>query len=399
MGAHVRRVCAAAAVACAIAPFAARSAGADDDWSVRWNHGIQVTSADKAFSLKLGGRIQGDFTFVSEDPALTADVSGDGFEFRRARLFLEGTVYERIEFKAEYDFATGDPVFNDVWIGINGLGPGLLQVGHFKEPFSLEVLTNANFLPFVERALPIEAFVPFRNTGVGYRGGNDLVSYGVGAFYDSDDIGITVDEESTNLTGRVAFRPLYEEGGARVLHLGVSASFQERGAGGLRYRTRPEAHFSGRLVDTGVFPADGATLLGGEAAGVFGPFWFTGEYVAADTDAPAAGDPSFDGAFVAAGWYLTGERRAYRAGPGVFDRIRPAKNFGGDGNGAWEIAARISTIDLTDGGVAGGEQDNYTLALNWYLNPATRMMLDWMHADVDQAGEADFVVLRCQVDF
>lgn len=399
MGARTRRVSTAAAVACAIAPFTAPGAGAEDDWSVRWNHGIQVTSADKAFSLKLGGRIQGDFTFVSEDPELTSGVSGDGFEFRRARLFLEGTVYERIEFKAEYDFATGDPVFNDVWIGVNGLGPGLLQVGHMKEPFSLEVLTNANFLPFVERALPIEAFVPFRNTGIGYRGGNDLVSYGVGAYYDSDDVGITVDEESTNLTGRVAFRPLYEDGGASVLHLGVSASLQERGPGGLRYRTRPEAHFSGRLVDTGVFPADGATLLGGEAAGVFGPFWFTGEYVVADTDAPAAGDPSFDGAFVAAGWYLTGERRAYRAAPGVFDRIKPAKNFGGDGNGAWEIAARISTIDLTDGGVDGGEQDNYTIALNWYLNPATRMMLDWMHADVDGAGEADFVVLRCQVDF
>lgn len=399
MGAHARRVCTAAAVACAVAPFAVPGAGADDAWTVQWNNGIQVTSADKAFSLKLGGRIQADTTFVSEDPALTADVLGDGFEFRRARLFLEGTVYERIEFKAEYDFATSDPVFNDVWIGLNGVGPGLFQLGHFKEPFSLEVLTNANFLPFVERALPIEAFAPFRNSGIGYRGGNDFVSYGAGAFYDADDFGLSTDEESTNLTGRVAVRPLYEEGGTRLLHVGVSASHQERGAGGLRYRTRPEAHFSGRLVDTGVIPADGAMVLGGEAAGVFGPFWFTGEYVATDVDAPAAGDPSFDGAFVSAGWYLTGEHRKYRAGAGIFDRQKPATNFGAEGSGAWEVAARWSTIDLTDGGVSGGEQDNYTLALNWYLNPVTRVMLDWVHADVDQVGEADFVVMRCQVDF
>ena len=72
----------------------------------------------------------------------------------------------------------------------------------------------------------------------------------------------------------------------------------------------------------------------------------------------------------------------------VFDRLKPATNFGGeDGNGAWEIAARWSTIDLTDAGVAGGEQDNLALALNWYLNPVTRMMLDWVHADVDRAAQ------------
>lgn len=393
-----RRVAAAAAVACSAAFAVVPGAAAEDDWSVRWNNGFRVDSKDKKFSFKFGGRIQADYTFVSEDPELTARVEGDGFEFRRSRLVFEGTVYDRIQFKAEYDFAGGDADFNDVWIGL-ATDAGLLQFGHMKEPFSIEGLTSANWLPFVERALPIEAFWPSRNSGVGFSGGNDVVNFGAGAFYDADDFGTSSDEDNVNLTARVAFRPLYADGGARLVNLGVSATRKERAAD-LRFNARPEAHLSGRFVDTLTFPADGATILDGEFAAVAGPFWAVAEYLVADVDAPAVGDPSFDGAYVSAGWYLTGEHRAFKASSGIFDRLKPATNFGGEGgNGAWEIAARWSTIDLTDAGVAGGEQDNLALALNWYLNPVTRMMLDWVHADVDRVGEADFVLLRLQIDF
>jgi phosphate-selective porin OprO/OprP len=374
-------------------------AASAQDWTAKWSNGHQISSSDKAFSLKFGGRIQADYTFVSEDPELTGAVEGDGFEFRRARLFFEGTVYERVKFKAQYDFAgAGDPTFKDVWIGITS-DAGLLQFGHFKEPFSLEELTSSKYLAFLERSLPIEAFAPSRNAGVGFSGGSDTFNYGVGAFYDTDDFGISIDEDDVNLTGRLAFRPIWEEGGARMLHLGIAATNKDR-AGSLRFRARPEAHFSGRFVDTGTFPADSATILGGEIAGVFGPFWFAGEYITADTDAPAAGDPGFDGAYVQAGWYITGEHRKFKAGAGAFDRQKPSNNFGSEGgSGAWEVVARYSTLDLTDAGIAGGEQDDISLGLNWYLNPVTRMMLNYVMADVDQVGQADFILLRWQVDF
>lgn len=371
---------------------------AADDWTVKWHNGFRVESKDEKFSLEFGGRIQADYTFVREDDALAGDVEGDGFEFRRSRLVFQGTVYERIRFKAEYDFAGGAADFNDVWIGLT-TGAGLLQFGHFKEPFSLEGMTSANWLPFVERALPIEAFWPSRNSGVGFTGDGEVFNYGVGAFWDADDFGTTTEEDNVDVTGRVAFRPLYEDDGARLVNLGLSATHKERAAD-LRFNARPEAHFSGRFVDTGTFPADAATILVGEFATVSGPFWVVGEYAVADVDADGVGNPTFDGAYVSAGWYLTGEHRLFRASSGVFDRPKPKSRFGGEGgNGAWEIAARWSTLDLSDAGVSGGEQDNVALALNWYLNPVTRLMLDWVHADVDRVGEADFVILRWQVDF
>ncbi|MFP3939367.1 MAG: OprO/OprP family phosphate-selective porin [Thermoanaerobaculia bacterium] len=373
----------------------APAARAQDDWSTKWSNGFKVESADGRFKLKFGGRLQADYTFVSADDAFGG--LEDGFEFRRARLFTSGTVYDRVEFKAQYNFTDGDADIKDLYLGLLN-DWGTVRFGHFKEPFSLEELTSSKYLAFLERSMPVEAFSPSRNSGVGALGtAGDRVNWGVGVFYDADGFGVSTDEDATNVTGRVAFRPLHDEDGTRIVHLGVAASQQERD-GTLRFRTRPEAHLSSRLVDTGSFPGDSVTLLGGEVAGVFGPLWFASEYIQADTDAPAVDDPTFDGAYAQAGWFLTGESRAFKSSSGAFNRNKPKANYG-QGAGAWEVAVRYSTIDLTDGTVSGGEQSDITAAVNWYLNPVTRLMLNFVRADVDDVGEADFFLVRWQIDF
>ncbi|HVR28220.1 MAG TPA: porin [Thermoanaerobaculia bacterium] len=373
----------------------APAARAQDEWTTKWSNGFRVDSKDGQFKLQFGGRIQADYSFGSTDDTLPA--IDDGFEFRRARLFMSGTVYERVEFKIEYDFGTGDAAAKDVYIALLPEW-GKVRFGHYKESFSLEELTSSKYITFLERSLPIEAFAPSRNVGIDLTGDRgSTFNWGVGVFYDADDFGRSLDQDAWNVTGRLAFRPIYEDGGKRLLHLGIAASQQERD-GVLRFRTRPEAHLSPRLVDTGGFAGDSTTLLGGELAGVFGPFWFASEYIQADTDAPAFGDPTFSGAYVQAGFFLTGESRVFKPGDGAFDRNKPKENLG-KGGGAWEIALRYSTIDLTDGRIAGGEQDDVTLALNWYLNPVARLMLNLVRADVDGKGDADFVLLRWAIDF
>lgn len=375
------------------------AASADDDWTYKWSNGFKLTSPDKAFDLKFGGRLMADYTFVEADDALAGATDGNGFEFRRARLFFSGTLYERIEFKAQYDFAGGDADIKDLWVGIKN-DWGSVRFGHYKEYFSLEELTSSKYITFLERSLPVQAFAPSRNSGIGVHGHNgDKLNWGVGAFYDADDFGVSTDENDINITGRVAFRPLYEDKGARMVHVGLSATHKDRDSS-IRFRARPEAHFTGRFVDTGNFAADSATIYDLELAGVFNSFWFAAEHIQTDVDAPLVGDPTFDGSYVELGYFLTGEHRSYKAKDGAFDRIKPKSNFLKDGGkGAWEIAFRYSTLDLTDAGIAGGEQDDWSLGLNWYPNPATRMMINWVHADVDSVGEADFFLLRWQVDF
>jgi phosphate-selective porin OprO/OprP len=378
----------------AVAP----AASADDDpWSYKWSNGFKLDSPDKAFKLKFGGRIQADYTFADADASLGS--VEDGFEFRRARLFFSGTIYERFEFKAQYDFNSDGPEFKDVYIGIKN-DWGSVRFGHYKEYFSLEELTSSKYLAFLERSLPIQAFSPSRNSGIGFHGDNgDKFNWGIGAFYDSDDFGVSTDEDNVNITGRIAFRPLYEDKGARMFHIGLSATQKDR-ASSIRFRARPEAHLTGRFVDTGTFAADSATIFDLELAAVANSFWFAGEYVTADVDTPFGSDPSFDGYYVQAGYYLTGEHRRYKTSSGAFDRQKPKENFLKDGGrGAWELAFRFSSLDLNDGLISGGEQEDWTLGVNWYPNPATRQKINWVHADVENEGEADFFLVRWQIDF
>ncbi len=396
-GAGLARIAAASALA---ALLMAPAASADDDWKFKWSNGFKLESADKAFQLKFGGRLQADFTFVDADPALAGATRGDGVEFRRARFFFEGTVYERVKFKAQYDFAGGDANFRNVYVGLLQ-DWGEVRFGHYKEYFGLEELTSSKYLAFLERSLN-NAFSPGYNSGIGVHGAKgDKVNWGFGAFYDADNFGVSMNEDDVNVTGRVAFRPRYEDDGRSMLHVGLSATRKER-ASSIRFRSRPEAHFSGRFVDTGTFAANDALVLNLELAGVHDALWWAAEYTQADVSTPVGPDPTFDGYYVQAGYFLgkEGNYRRYKPSAGAFDRQKPASNWLKDGGrGAWEIALRYSTIDLNDGPIFGGEEDNVTLGVNWYPNPVTRLMLNWVHADVDRVGEADFILMRWQVDF
>jgi phosphate-selective porin OprO/OprP len=81
--------------------------------------------------------------------------------------------------------------------------------------------------------------------------------------------------------------------------------------------------------------------------------------------------------------------------------VKPKNNYSAasGGTGAWEAKARYSGLDLDDSNITGGELDNITVGLNWYLNPNTRVMWDYVHADKEDIGQADMIMMRLQFDF
>ena len=135
---------------------------------------------------------------------------------------------------------------------------------------------------------------------------------------------------------------------------------------------------------------------------VHGPISLQGEYALADVNTSnSMGDPSFTGAYVAATWTLTGESRTYKNSEARFGTVSPDKPFDGEegGNGAWELALRYSMVDLADSFVTGGELNGVTVGVNWYLNPFTRMMFNYVFADLDDVGDTHIFQTRFQVDF
>ena len=370
-----------------------------------WKEGIRFDTPDKAFQMRIGGRIQNDWAFFDQDSSLEDAVGNwdDGTEFRRARLYMQGLLYEMVELKAEYDFAGGDADFKDVYLGLKGLPVGRLRVGHFKEPFSLDELISNNYMTFLERALP-NALVPARNTGIMINNHvlEDRMTYALGVFREADDFGSGEGDGKYNVTARLTGLPLYEDEGSALLHLGLAYSHRNR-SDTFSYSQRPESHLAERLINTGSVEVDDLDLVGAEVAMVYGPASLQVEYITAMVDDDAGSNPDFSGYYIQTSYFLTGEHRPYRLSDAVFSRVKPKADFPGQegGIGAWEIAARYSHLDLKDGGINGGELDDVTVGLNWYLNPNTRVMLNYVYADASDLYEGATHILqtRFQIDF
>jgi phosphate-selective porin OprO/OprP len=120
-----------------------------------------------------------------------------------------------------------------------------------------------------------------------------------------------------------------------------------------------------------------------------------------DSEGNQPDNPDFQTYYFMASYILTGEYRPYNKANGYFTRITPTHNATGKrwGSGAWEVAARYDYIDLNDAEVNGGEMDTYTFGLNWYLNAHTRIMWNYVMADVKDEGDVDIFETRFQVDF
>ena len=370
-----------------------------------WKDGLRFTSEDKSVEVLVGGFFQNDWTWQTAEDELRAVVGEefpDGTEFRRARLSVAGTFRETTEFKAEYEFARGEAGLRDVFVGLRKLPVlGGVRVGHYKEPFSLEQLTSDRFLPFLERSLA-DVFAPARNTGIMIHDSRSRATWAAGYFREADGFGNGSGGGDSHGTARVTFLPWDgAEDGSRLLHVGVAGSLRNPAGDTITIAARPETNLAPRVVSTGAIDATEEILLGAEAAVVWGAASVQGEFMQASFDAELAGDPVFMGSYALASFFLTGEHRNYSRRSGVFDRLRPDSPFGGEdgGPGAWEIVARWSFLDLNDENVAGGEVTDLTAGLNWYINSNFRLMNNFVHSDVEDAGTYDGFSTRFQCDF
>ena len=371
-----------------------------------WKQGLRFDTADKAFQLKVGGRIMNDWGFFAPSREVTNGIGPleDGTEFRRARLYVEGLLHEHVKFKAQYDFAGGEAGFKDMYVGLTKLrGVGSIMFGHMKEPFGLEALTSSKYITFLERSLPT-TFAPERNTGIMLQNavaGNKM-TWAFGTFRDADAFGESFGNGGFNYTGRITGRPLYEDNGRKVLHLGLAYRHGNPNSNRLRYRARPSAHLLPRFVDTKSFSATSSDTFGTEFAVVNGPASIQSEFTYSSVDRPTGQREKFTSFYVQGSYFLTGEHRVYKSSAGAFDRVKPLHTFqpGEDGgNGAWEIAARYARINLNDILIQGGELQDFTFGVNWYLNPNTRFMWNYGWAERIDLGAANLFQSRIQVDF
>jgi phosphate-selective porin OprO and OprP len=412
-----------------------------------WADGFVAQTTDEAFRVHLGGRLEYDNSWFTQDSQLLLGTSHttrlqDGSLFRRARLRADGLLWGWIDFVTEVNFANIQEASNTdnqpVQIGSVGLtsfyltfrelpGVGNVRVGHLKAPVGLERSTGSNALYYMERSSLYDAFLGPNNFQDGILvfdsylddrvtlaaaftriGKNTTQSFGFDAA-DGKYAG------SVRLTGL----PLYAEDGRALMHLGVGYQHQSLVDHKFDVASRPLLRAgSGTNPDTPsvlatdpFFTPHGGDIVDLEWAGIWGPFSLSAEYAltrATDvfssfngfTYSGPRGDVLYEGYYVEAGFFLTpGDYRRYDGKTGTWERTQPqtvvewTKGSGWSGGlGAVQLVARFTYLDLVDGdpvltstsgGAQAGKQRDMTLGINWYLNAQVWIMVNYVWTHID----------------
>ena len=397
-----------------------------------------ISSADGRTTLGIRGRVQLDAAYHMQDAEgpLASDYRrgsvgsstnrentaardlSDGINFRRAQLGVEGKIEEDFGYKLIAEFGgSGTETqgrINEASFSYTGLAPFTFQVGAFTPPVNLDDGTGNDVVAFMERASPAEISRAFAGAdgryAAGFRASDDwwfaALHWSGGVVTDAE----TFDEQQA-IVARAAARPFYDKD--YNVHIGANLSYvyepADQGQGTsprtpLRFRDRPEVRVdSTRLIDTGSIDAESGYAAGVEFAANWQNVGVQAEYFEYGIERVAGtglADPTFDGFYAQAYWIITGEQRKYSMANASFGGPKPAKSVTETGGiGAWEAAVRYSNVDLNfregaEGALApadavrGGEQNNWTFAVNWYPTSTLKFGINYIVVDVDRLNPA-----------
>lgn len=420
------------------------------DLNTIWDHQLRFESEDKQFSLHVGGNAQIDTTWLIGPNSVFllpgggqngVDNSSATF-LRRVRLRVEGEIYEIFNYIVEYDFAhasndtggeqpasfgsiTGSPAPINVWLQVRDV-PFFQRVrfGNQSKPVGFSNQVYQGFLPFMERADNWDAFNGTDDNGfsIGLTSRNisesERVTWQYGIYRPLvNDFGIALNKYRWG--GRVTGLPIFENDGENLVHLGFGTFNGNLPQDQLQVRARTllrngPGYAVPVLVNTGDIQGEGVYLVAPEFAAVYGSWTFQAEWNGEFLTNAVVGGLNQGTVFYHAGYlellyFLTGEHQSYDKEAGAFGRVVPRNNLSfrkGQWNGCsggWQIGARFSYIELNDKAVQGGRLYDWTLGLNWFLNPNMKVQLNYILEHRDQPGVTpgwiNGVGLRAAFDF
>jgi phosphate-selective porin OprO/OprP len=444
----------------------------DKDAAVRVslvNGSPTISSSDNAFSISLTGLMQADYGYYMQGsraktlgPSYGPDLSS-GTNIRRSAIGVRGRMFSDWSYMLLYNFgnsATETPggiLYS--YLQYDGFGPLTIRAGAIAPPSSIEDGTSPADLMFIERNSSsnlqrnIAGAEGRAGVTVAYAGDRlfAALSYSGGKVQDP-----AVFDEQMAVVGRLSYLAVADQESDR--HLIVGGNFvhvfklQDMVAGGNdTLQTSPSANVlhcftladfpeltvdstASKLVNTGSLPANHVTSAGLETAGNWKNFYVQSAYYLYQIDrAPVAynvytasstyaaqtvhpSDNVFHGWYVQASWVLTGESKPFIKSTSAFGSPKPFRPLSvkDGGWGAWELAARYSTLNLNshensaDGVVTGwsGVQKSYTffntvrggnqriatVGLNWYPVSTIRLLFNYLYVDTDRTQAPGFVI-------
>jgi len=247
-------------------------------------------------------------------------------------------------------------------------------------PFGHATISSSKYKLLIRRPLFGDGPQTSRAVGIAYRQDANRWFFHTGAFIPA--LGTGSDETGEGTTDRMTYalrmggQPFFKDK-THLIHAAIS--YQHEEFNGDTFSNIDNSLLShvgdgDALVANFGTNTDDSNAYDVELISVWGPIHGVFEYVAWNASDPD-GDADLSAWAFDVGWFLTGESMKYKAG--AFSGIKPKAPIGKGGWGAWQIAARLENMDLTDGNIIGGEADVFTIGLNWYLTSNTRLMANY----------------------
>ena len=370
---------------------------------VSYQDGFRLSTEDPDdFSLTLGGLLQVDyryFRYENEDP------NKNRFDIRRARLIMKGRILRHFDYEFEYEFSgAGSRRLLDAYVDINAIPYASFRVGQYKSPFSFEQVTLDSNLMFAERPMGFY-LTPGRDLGVMAHHSlwDDRLNYGIGIFNgDGPDDTVGGDVDSPQVIGRVVASPFkHLEDGSFIqgLQFGGSGSYGniDRNNVQATIRTTGLTKFfdvASSAKFAIVRDVDKLSRYGAELAWTYGPLLLSGEYIKAKFSGVQTSSNRFDVGlrdyYVSLLWMVTGENPVIQKG--VLQPMRPKRNFWQGGLGAFGLAFRYDSFEadpvvyqyLVEPGDSVRKATGYSFAVNWWMNPYARFLIDLTRTKFDR---------------
>jgi len=391
------------------------------------NGRLQIASADGRFSAALRATVQYDVGYYMQNARTRAFTNGadlsSGSNFRRAQLGLQGKVFGDWSYYVNIDYGSGGSTgtetpghIQQAYIEYDGFGPFIFRIGAHPPSTGLDDSYSASDQLLMERSAPGDLT---RNMAGG--DGRDSIEllyvgdrlYGSLA-YTGDKVQETtlLSDEQQALVGRIAYSPIVNSDWRWVVSLAGTDVFRPGDSNGTLTSPRPfsisnppEVNLddnSTKLVSVSDANVTDAWAWNLESGVTYQNFLAQAGYFKYGIDqrgVTTLRGQGFDGWYVEGSWVLSGESRGWSAANAAFTNPKPRVNFSPDGGGwgAFELAARYSTLDLNDnagvvggalpaGGVRGGEQRIGTVGLNWYPNPVLKFTLQAQNVQASRIG-------------
>ena len=364
-------------------------------------------------TFRIGAGFIGDYSAYSYNRVFRQQMDSAGidltpiyktrdFRILASGRFLKTKRYLAWKFAYMYD---GD---KNVWmvresgltIGVPEL-MGHIFIGRVKEGFSMIKVMNGHSGMTAERQMALDP-IPILADGIKYFGyfPKSRLFMNLGAYSDLTSKGQSFSTFEWQFVARLGWMPINDPKNAEVFHIAANIQYGKPVDGKFMIKSRPESNPTPQLINTGQFQADQSTTLGAEVYYSNKRFTIGSEIMQHSFYSKQSENHRFAGGNVVVSYFFTGAQRHYSTVGNIYGFVPVKSSVFKGGLGDIEGVLHISTFDLNDGSIQGGQMTRITPMVNWYLNKSLRLAFIYGYGILKRynlTGNVQFFETRLQI--